>query len=112
MGSRALWTDYRPEFLRFLGEFRRDRDLYDPEMVDELKRKLIGYFADRSIALRDPLRMTTIPSELWMAGWIGALVYFGRWSAWAVVLLVSPVIANYVVSLGCADRTTLATRTR
>ena len=96
----TLWTNYRPEFLRFLDEFRRDRDLYDPEMVDELKRKLIGYFADRSIALRDPLRMTMIPSELWIAGWIGALVYFGRWSAWAVVLLVSPVIANYVVSLG------------
>jgi hypothetical protein len=96
----TLWTNYQPEFLRFLDEFRQDRDLYDPEMVDALKRKLIGYFADRSIALRDPLRMTRIPSELWIAGWIGALVYFGRWSTWAVVLLVSPVIANYAVSLG------------
>jgi hypothetical protein len=95
----TLWRDYRPEFERFLAGFRSDPELYDPEMVDELKRKLIGYFADHSMAIRDPLRMVGVPTEVWIAGWSGSLVYLGRRSAWLVVLLVFPVIANYAVNL-------------
>jgi hypothetical protein len=68
--------------------------------VDRVEQRLAPYFVDRAISARDPLRMVGIPSELWIAGWIGALVYLGRRHLGLVVLLVSPVVANYAVSVG------------
>jgi hypothetical protein len=95
----TLWSSYAPEFERFLTEFRRERELYDPKMVDQVERRLTPYFVDHPISVRDPLRMVGIPSELWIAGWVGALVYLGRRHIGLVILLVSPVVANYVLSL-------------
>jgi hypothetical protein len=96
----TLWSSYAPEFERFLAEFRRDRELYDPKIVDRVEQRLAPYFVDHPISVRDPLRMVGIPSELWIAGWIGGLVYLGRRHIGLVVLLVSPVVANYAVNLG------------
>lgn len=95
----TLWRSYAPEFERFFGDFRSDRQQYDPEVVDRVHARLTPYFVDHSIAVRDPLRMAGIPSDLWVAGWVGALFYLGRRHLGLVVLLVSPVVANYVVSL-------------
>jgi hypothetical protein len=96
----TLWRNYAPEFGRFLAEFRGDREFYNPEIVDGVERSLAPYFTDHSLSVRDPLRMGGIPAELWIAGWIGALVYLGRRNVWLVVVLASPVVANYAVSLG------------
>jgi hypothetical protein len=95
----TLWSSYAPEFERFFAEFRKDRQLYDPEIVDRVEQGLAPYFVDHPISVRDPLRMVGIPSELWMAGWIGALVCLGRRHIGLAILLVFPVAANYVVSL-------------
>jgi len=95
----TLWRSYALEFERFFDDFRKDRELYDLEVVDRVHEHLTPYLVDHSIRTRDPLRMAEISSDLWVAGWIGALFYLGRRHIGLVILLVSPVVANYLVSL-------------
>jgi hypothetical protein len=94
-----LSDDYTQEFEGLLAMSRNNRQTYDPVVVDELDRRLRRYFVDHSISLRDPLHLSEISSDIWLIGWVGGLLVFRRIHPWALVVVVVPVLVNYLTSV-------------
>jgi hypothetical protein len=95
----VLWDDYSQEFDRFLKIFRDDAELYDPSRIETLDHSLRPYLVDHPLSMRDPLHLVNVPSEVWVIGWLGALPMLWGRSRWGVFLLVSSVIANYLLNV-------------
>jgi hypothetical protein len=95
----TLRDDYTQEFEDLLAMSRHNRQMYDPVVVDELDRNLRPYFVDHSINLRDPLHLSEISSDVWLIGWVGGLWVFWRSHPWTLVVLVLPVLVNYLTSV-------------
>jgi hypothetical protein len=95
----VLWDDYSQEFDRFLKVFRDDTGLYDSSRIKELDQNLRPYFVDHPVSMRDPLHLVHVPSEVWVIGWLGALLMLWGQNRWGVLLLVCSVIANYLLNV-------------
>lgn len=95
----VLWDDYSPEFDNFLRIFRQDSELYDSSRIENLDQSLRPYFVNHPASIRDPLHLVSVPSEVWVFGWLGALLVLWGQNRWGVLLLICPVVANYLLNV-------------
>jgi hypothetical protein len=96
------WTmaeNYEPIFEQFFEMYRKTPETIDEHVRQELRRFLHPFFVTRQAAARDPLRLSRVPFEVWIGGWLLAVASRRRKDVAVGVLLVTPVMLNYVVSL-------------
>ena len=96
--SGTLRDNYSEE-LDTIVKFSRENGLYDPDGVDRLERSLRPFLIDHPVAVRDPLGLRHVPSDVWLLGWgIGLWITWKKDRLLAGVLMAS-VLATYVMSV-------------
>jgi hypothetical protein len=100
--SWTMFENYERIFDQFLDMFGRS-----PETIDERVRQSLGnflrpFFVTRHTIIRDPLKLSRIPFEVWIVGWLLAVLSRSGKNARVAVLLVTPVVLNYIASVSAA----------
>jgi len=96
------WTrfdTYAPVFDRFFAMFGQTPETIDEGVRQSLKSFLTPFFVKRKPAVRDPLRLLTIPFDVWLAASLLAVLSLSRRRGAIGVLCVTPVLLSYLVSL-------------
>jgi len=100
--SWTMFENYEPVFDQFFDMFGKT-----PELIDEQVRQSLGdflrpFFFTRETIVRDPLKLSRIPFEVWIVGWLLAVLSGSRKNVRLALLLVTPVVLNYIASLSAA----------
>jgi hypothetical protein len=100
--SWTMFESYAPVFDQYLVMFGQTPETIDDRVRQSLDTVLRPFFVARQAIFRDPLKLSRVPFELWIVGGLLAVLSRARQHLAFAVLLATPVVLNYVVSLNSA----------
>ena len=98
MGGGNVAEDYSGELDTIVKFSRESVGLYDADVVENFERSLRPFLMDHPVSLRDPLGLLQVPSDVWLVGWGIALCLVWKRNRMLAGILVTPVLATYVMS--------------